>query len=107
MSEPRTALVVDDEDQLLRLMARVIERRGDRVLVASTADEARALFRKHAAVIQIAVLDVTMPGGDGAEALLPELLDLCPMLEVIVMSGDAMPPGLAGATAGGPEARHK
>jgi CheY-like chemotaxis protein len=95
MTEPRTALVVDDEDQLLRLIARVVERGGDQVLTAATGDEARAIFREHAAEIQIVLLDVMMPDGDGAATLLPEFLETRPDLEVILTSGDALPSNLA------------
>ena len=43
----RTALIVDDEDQLLRLMTRVLEKEGARVLAAKDAEEARELFTAH------------------------------------------------------------
>ena len=91
MSAPRTALIVDDEDQLLRLMTRVLEREGTRVLGAATADDARHLFRENADEIEIVLLDVMMPGGDGAEVLLPEFLAVRPEIGVILTSGDALP----------------
>ena len=94
MSSFRTVLVVDDEDQLLRLMKRLIERTGRPVLAAANADEARALFKKHVGDIDLVLLDVTMPGGDGAEKLLPEFSAARPDLQVVVTSGDAMPPSL-------------
>jgi DNA-binding NtrC family response regulator len=94
MSSFRTVLVVDDEDQLLRLMTRLIERTGRPVLAAANAAEARALFQKHVGEIGLVLLDVTMPGGDGAEKLLPEFSAARPDLQVVVTSGDAMPPSL-------------
>ncbi|MCP4907179.1 MAG: response regulator [bacterium] len=94
MSTPRTALVVDDEEQLLRLMARILERGGHRVLSAANGDEARRLFRAHADEIEIVLLDVLMPDGDGAEALLPEFLSERPGIDVILSSGDALPEAL-------------
>lgn len=92
MSRTRTALVVDDEDQLLRLMTRVLERAGHRVHAAATGEAARRLFREHEP--EIVLLDVTMPDGDGAERLLPEFLAERPELRVILTSGAALPESL-------------
>ena len=89
MSRTRTALVVDDEDQLLRLMTRVLERAGHRVHAAATGAAARQLFREHEP--EVVLLDVTMPDGDGAERLLPEFLAERPELRVILTSGAALP----------------
>ncbi|MEM9175700.1 MAG: response regulator [Myxococcota bacterium] len=90
----RTALIVDDEDQLLRLMTRVLEKAGARVLAARDATEARALFAAHASEIDLLILDVTLPGGDGAEALLPEFVAQRPSARFIVASGDDPPTAL-------------
>ena len=95
MTASSTVLVVDDEDQLLRLMVRVVERAGRPVVAADTASEARRLFREHAEEIGGVLLDVTMPDGEGAATLLPEFLGERPDLEVIVTSGDALPEALA------------
>jgi DNA-binding NtrC family response regulator len=95
MSDPanssRTALVVDDEDQLLRLISRLLERSGYRVLAAADAAAARRLFTAHAEEIELLLLDVVLPDGDGAEQLLPEFLEDRDDFEVIAMSGDAAP----------------
>jgi DNA-binding response OmpR family regulator len=92
MSRTKTALVVDDEDQLLRLMTRVLERAGHRVHAAATGEAARQLFREHDP--EIVLLDVMMPDGDGAERLLPEFLAVRPTLRVILTSGAALPASL-------------
>lgn len=94
MNVPRTALVVDDEDQLLRLMARVIERGGGQALTAKSGDEARRIFREKGAEIGVVLLDITMPGGDGARKLMPEFIAERPDLRVIITSGDALPQDL-------------
>ena len=91
----RTALLVDDEDQLLRLMTRVLEKEGVRVLAARDAGEARALFSAHESEIDLLVLDVTLPGGEGAEVLLPEFVARRPTARFVVASGDDPPPALA------------
>ncbi len=87
----RTALIVDDEDSLLRLMTRVLEKENVRVLTAEDAASARALFSTHEGEIDLLVLDVTLPGGDGAETLLPEFVARRPTVRVIVASGDELP----------------
>ena len=92
MSRTKTALVVDDEDQLLRLMTRVLERAGHRVHAAATGEVARRLFHEHEP--EIVLLDVMMPDGDGAERLLPEFLAARPTLQVILTSGAALPASL-------------
>lgn len=90
----RTALIVDDEDPLLRLMTRVLEKESWRVLAARDAASARALFTTHEHEIDLLVLDVTLPDGDGAETLLPEFIARRPSLRVIVASGDEPPEAL-------------
>lgn len=90
----RTALIVDDEDQIRRLVGRVLERAGIRTLDAESAQEARALFDAHASEIDMMLLDVTMPHGEGAEQLLPEFVARRPGAIAIVTSGDDLPPGL-------------
>ena len=94
MNAPRTVLVVDDEDQLLRLMAQVIERSGGEALTARTGDDARRIFQERSAEIGIVLLDITMPGGDGAQELMPEFLAERPDLSVIITSGNPLPPDL-------------
>ncbi|MGB0617965.1 MAG: response regulator [Myxococcota bacterium] len=90
----RTALIVDDEDQLLRLQTRILEKEGVQVLAAKDATEARALFSAHESEIDLLVLDVTLPGGDGAEQLLPEFAARRPSACFIVASGDDPPQAL-------------
>jgi CheY-like chemotaxis protein len=91
---PKTALIVDDEEQLLRLMVRLLETAGVRVWAARDGVEARQLFREHALEIDLALIDVLHPPGAGAADLLPELLAQRPDLDVILTSGDALPEAL-------------
>jgi DNA-binding NtrC family response regulator len=90
MSQSRTALIVDDEDQLLRLMARVAAQGGYRTWTARDGVEALRLFHEHRADIDLLLLDVFHPPGEGAAELLPELLAEKPGLDVILTSGDAL-----------------
>ena len=90
MSQSRTALIVDDEDQLLRLMARLVERGGYQTWTARDGVEALRIFREHQGEIDLLLLDVFHPPGAGAVDLLPELLAEKPDLDVILTSGDAL-----------------
>jgi two-component system, NtrC family, response regulator len=91
MNQSRTVLLVDDEESLRRLLSRVVERGGSQVIAAANAREARRLFREHMSEIDVVLLDVIMPGGEGAAVLLPEFIAERPTLKVILTSGDALP----------------
>ena len=60
-------LVVDDEDQVRRLLVRVLERGGYACTAAADADEARAHLVEHA--FELMLCDLHMPGGSGLELL--------------------------------------
>jgi CheY-like chemotaxis protein len=61
-------LVVDDEEALRNLAARLIEKRGYQVLTAGDGAEALAVLARGARV-DLMVLDVMMPGVDGLQTL--------------------------------------
>ena len=93
MSDRKTALIIDDEAQLLRLLVRVLERAGYQTWGAEDADAGLRLFREHLQEIDLVLLDVIMPG-PGAEEILPQLLSERSDLKVILMSGDVLPESL-------------
>jgi PAS domain S-box-containing protein len=81
-----TLLVVDDEP-LVRNVARVLlESAGFDVVEAANGTEAVALYRKQAAEIRAVLLDVTMPGIGGVEAL-KRIREVDPEARVILSSG--------------------
>jgi len=88
-SDRPRVLVIDDEEPLRRLMARVLERAGYEPLTAAGGGEGVRLFRAHAQEIDLVLLDVILPG-QGAAEILPLLLDERPDLRVILTSGDAL-----------------
>ncbi len=65
-------MVVDDDHQLLHLVAKYLEADGYRVTTATTATQARAVLRSMC--IDLIVLDVMLPGENG--------LSLCRELRV-------------------------
>ena len=89
-TEPRTVLLVDDEDPVRRLAERALTRRGWRVLAAASADDALALVQADGTIetVSAVISDVVMPGMDGA-ALVRILRQSRPDLPAILVSGYA------------------
>ena len=79
-------LVVDDEESILTLSRRILERAGFEVLVASEGREALALFARHRAEIGLVVTDLAMPGMNGF-TLVWALRRSKPDLRVMVATG--------------------
>lgn len=90
VAEGRTglALVVDDDEALRTIARRVLERTGFEVLESSTGEEGVAVHRRHVGAIRLVVLDLTMPGMNGVDAL-REIRRVDPAVPVIVASGYA------------------
>jgi CheY-like chemotaxis protein len=60
-------VVADDEEDIVRLVAFVLRRRGYTVLEARTGEEALDLIRRERP--DLAVLDLRMPGMDGLQVM--------------------------------------
>jgi diguanylate cyclase (GGDEF)-like protein/PAS domain S-box-containing protein len=67
MIDPKatTLLVIDDDPDVLRATARILEQAGYKVITGATAAEALSLTRQH--VPAILLLDVMLPDGNGVE----------------------------------------
>jgi DNA-binding response OmpR family regulator len=86
----KTVLVVDDEDSLREFAAKLIEKRGYKVLTAGNGNDALAVVKSGVGV-DLVVLDVMMPGLDGLETL-AQIRALQPGVFVILLtaqSGDS------------------
>jgi PAS domain S-box-containing protein len=81
-----TILLIDDEEMVRDLGARILRNAGYRVITASNGREALNVYREHAGDISLVVLDLIMPEMGGSQCL-TELLSLNPALKVIVASG--------------------
>ena len=66
MPTPRMSLVVDDEKNMRRTFAAILEREGYEVIQAATGEQAIELCSTHA--FDVVLMDVRMPGIDGVEA---------------------------------------
>jgi DNA-binding NtrC family response regulator len=79
-------LLVEDELGLLKMAQTMLERKGYRVLAASTPEKAVRFAEEHAGDIHLVVTDVVMPEMTGKE-LIDRLHGLFPDLKVLFMSG--------------------
>ncbi len=81
-----TVLIVDDEDTILQVARRMVERMGPCVLTASDGIEALKIFKQHADEVTCVLLDLTMPRMDGLQTFL-ELQLVRDDVAVILCSG--------------------
>ncbi len=82
----QTVLVVDDDDGVRRVTAKVLESAGVHALAASTGDEAVNIYREHASEVGLVLMDLTMPGLDGRDTFVL-LKAINPAVRVILTSG--------------------
>ena len=87
-SRTGTILVVEDQEQVRLLVAKVLGRAGYRVLLAGCSDEAMALASAQTAPVDLLLSDVVMPGLSGRD-LFERLQRLQPNLKVLFVSGYA------------------
>jgi len=81
-----TVLIVDDEEQMVRLCERMLARMGYQVLTAAGGAEAIELVRAHEARISLVILDLIMPGMSGARTY-EAVRELAPGVKVLLCSG--------------------
>ena len=90
-----TILLVDDEDMVLEVGTRVLEKLHYAVLKAENGRNAVALFARHLDQVVLVILDLNMPGMSGG-AVFEELRKLKPDVKILLTSGY----GLGGQTQG-------
>ena len=81
-----TILLVDDEPTVLTLCQRILNLGGYGVLPASSGEEALRLLQDRTATIDLALLDVMMPGMNGIE-LADRIQSANPSIRIVLMSG--------------------
>ena len=98
MGNPAVVLVVDDESDLAESCARLLRRRGFRVVTADSCATGRAALA--GASPELLVSDVRLPDGDGLD-LVRAAHRLRPPVTAIVMSGYLSPSSQMEARAAG------
>jgi EAL domain-containing protein (putative c-di-GMP-specific phosphodiesterase class I)/CheY-like chemotaxis protein len=86
--ELAAALIVDDDEDVLAALARLLRPARVTVFTARCAEEAVATLEAHAANIAVIVSDYAMPGTDGAE-LLRTVRDRWPGISRVMLTGNA------------------
>ncbi len=81
-----TILLVEDEEQILKLGERFLQRQGYTVLAAHTPEDALLQTRAHAESIHLLITDVVMPGMNGLE-LKQRVEQFKPGIQCLFMSG--------------------
>lgn len=81
-----TILVAEDDDGTRATVARVLQRLGYRVLLASDGDQALRLASEHRGQVDLLLTDVMMPGMSGPR-LAARFSELAPDVPVVFMSG--------------------
>lgn len=85
MGSKRTVLVVDDTEQVLNLVARILREAGLTVLTASNAVEAFVIIEQQPGPIHLLLSDIYMPGATGTEFAMQVRLKR-PEMKIMLMS---------------------
>ncbi len=81
-----TILVVEDEKEVRKLVIRVLEEQGYKILEASSGEDALPICKEHQKPIHLLLTDVVMPGMNG-QALAESAASFHPKMKVLYMSG--------------------
>ena len=84
---PATLLIVDDDRELVSLLAATAESLGYQTTTATTLGEAIGLIERWPP--DVAIVDVVLGGESGLD-LLPRMKELTPESEVVVISGTTL-----------------
>lgn len=98
MKEGARILVVDDDPEIVRMLARSLGRHGLQIDTTSSAED--ALVRAGNTPYDAALLDLVMPGRDGAD-LATELRKHLPGLPIGLLTGYAHSPLIPAALKSG------
>ncbi len=86
LSGTETVLLVEDDNKVLEVLARLLEANGYRVIQACNGEEALRVCRSTRKKIHLMLSDVVMPGIKGPD-LAQKIQTLRPTLKVVLMSG--------------------
>jgi PAS domain S-box-containing protein len=81
-----TVLLVDDEEMIVDVGQRMLDKLGYEVLTAMDGDEAIEVYQTHGAKINLVILDMVMPRASGGEVF-DRLKQIDPEIKVILCSG--------------------
>jgi len=85
-----TILIMDDEEMILNILSKIIEREGHKVFKSKTGEEALSIYNNQMLLnqkIDLIITDLTIPNGMGGEELSQKILKLDKDAKLIVSSG--------------------
>ena len=88
---PRSVLLIDDNDQIRALLRRVLEEAGYFVLDAANGREGLRQFRQ--TPVALVITDLLMPDSDGLEVIMTLRCE-SPHVKIIVLTGGSGEPNL-------------
>lgn len=91
-------LIVDDEEAILKMAARMLNRMGYEAVMARDGNDAIDLYKeslKTGDAFKLVILDLTIPGGMGGPETISELKKIDPNVKAIVSSGYSTDPVMA------------
>ena len=86
IKESKTVLLVDDEDLIIDVGKAMLENLGYSVIIANSGEMAVDIVSKIGDVIDLIILDLSMPGMDG-RATFDIIHKNCPKIPVLLSSG--------------------
>jgi len=92
-SQHARILIMDDEEAILKISSRILERSGFQVRVSHHGEEAVMLYKdafEHGTPFDLVILDLTIPGGMGGKETFEQLREIDPSVKAIVSSGYSM-----------------
>ena len=85
-NKPKTILMVDDDEMVLDIGKRMLERMGHNVLTAKDVGEAIKVYKNSKEMIDLVISDTMMPG-DGEHSF-KEIRKINPDAKILITSGD-------------------
>lgn len=84
-----TIMLVDDEPSVVKVIQKILERLGYRVIAAQSGLEAVEIAKRRGGEIDLVLLDMIMPGMDGGETF-DRIREVQPKMPILLCSGYAI-----------------
>ncbi|MBW1939916.1 MAG: response regulator [Deltaproteobacteria bacterium] len=81
-----TLLIADDEEHIIKVVRKMLEKMGYNIMTAGSGREAVAVYRENKDKIDLVLLDMIMPGMDGGKTF-DRIKDINPDVKVLLSSG--------------------
>jgi len=81
-----TLLIADDEEHIIKVVRKMLEKMGYNIITAGSGREAVAVYRENKDKIDLVLLDMIMPGMDGGKTF-DRIKDINPDVKVLLSSG--------------------